>query len=210
MKDLPKSEPDWRFTLMKNRKRTFLREVADADEPFGLENADDFAEMFVACGKQSFALARQQFVRSAVASAFFHERERTIIQNDVLPEKILRITETFGEQSPQTFAADFAPVTIEAEHRAFRIFFSRLVDLRTNPEPIAHGRDLSERNSGLRHAERAWIHSEKDHALRAIAVAAEIKFVRAPRVSERVVNMRDRQREFQFPDSSAEPLRGSD
>src|SRR5438105_4054559 len=102
MKDLPKSElstaslrPDWRFTFMKNRKCTFLRELADADEPFRLENADDFAKMFVACGKQSFAFARRQLVRRAIATAFFHERERTIIQNDVFPEKVLRGAETF-------------------------------------------------------------------------------------------------------------------
>src|SRR5437867_11736571 len=103
--------------------------------------------MFVACGKQSFAFARRQFVRRAVASAFFHERERTIIHNDVLPEKVLRGAETFREQSPQTFAADLAPVTIEAEHRPFRIFFRRLVDLRRDAEPIADGRDLPEWDS---------------------------------------------------------------
>jgi len=50
----------------------------------------------------------------------------------------------------------------------------------------------------------------KDHAALSIAITAQIKFVRGPRVVERVVNMRDRRAELQFADACTEPLRGGD
>ncbi len=117
---------------------------------------------------------------------------------------------SFREQSPQTFATDFAPGTIEPEHRPFRIFFSRLVDLRSNAEPIAYGRDLSERNASLCHPEWARIHPEKNHTLRAVTVTAEINFVRAPGVIEWVVNVRDGRSESLFANRGAEFLRSDD
>src|SRR6266404_3793676 len=148
--------------------------------------------MFVARDEKFLALARRKFVRRAIAPAFLNECERTIIYDDVFAEKILRAAKSIREQSPQSFAADLAPVTIEAENRSFRILAFRFIDLRRNAEPIAHCGDLAEWNSGLRHAERAGIHAEKDHALGRIAVTAQINFMRPPGVIEWVVNMRDR------------------
>ena len=201
---------DWQVAFMKNRECTFHREIADADQPFRFENANNFAEVCVARGKQFLAFARRQFVRCSVAAAVFDKRERAIIHDDVLAEKFVSGTETFREQSPQTFAADFAAMTIEAEHRPLRMLALRFIDLRFNAKPIAHCRDLAEGNSSLRHAERAGIHPEKDHALRAIPVTPHINFVRAPRVIERVVNVRDRRSELQFINRVAQALRSND
>src|SRR5262249_23117037 len=116
--------------------------------------------------------------------------------DDVLAEKILGRTETFREQTPQPFAANFASMAIEAENQPLRMLSLWFVDLRLNAEPIPHCGDLAKRNSGLRHAERAGIHSEKNHALRSVAITPQIKFVGSPRVIERVVNVRDRRAEF--------------
>jgi hypothetical protein len=62
----------------------------------------------------------------------------------------------------------------------------------------------------LGHAERAGIHSEKKDALRAVAVASQIHFVSKPRVTERIVNMRDRRSEGELVDGVAETARGGD
>ena len=57
MKNLPKSKVraalalDWRFAFGKDGKSAFRCEVADADEPFGLENSNDLSQMFVAGGE---------------------------------------------------------------------------------------------------------------------------------------------------------------
>src|SRR5207248_5965192 len=103
-----------------------------------------------------------------------------------------------------------APVAIETEHWSLGIFFGRALDFRPNAEPIAHGHDLAERNTGLGHAERARIHSEKDHPLWVVAVTAQIKFMRVPGVIERVVNMGDRRGKLQFADRGAETSRSCD
>src|SRR5689334_9372762 len=166
--------------------------------------------MFVAYRKQLLALARQKFVRSPVAAALFHERERAIIDHDVLPKKFRRRSEPCREQSPQTFAADFASMAIKSQHRPFWVFLPRALDFGGNSEPVAHRRDLPERNTGLGHAEWARIHAEKDHALSTIAVSLQIPLVRAPGVVERVVNMRHRRREFEPVDRGAECLCSSD
>src|SRR5437868_1270970 len=99
-------------------------------------------------------------------------------------------------------------MTIETEHRSFGIFFARRIDAGANAKPIADGGDLAERNAGLRHAERPGIHSEKDHALRSIAVAAQINLMRGPGVMERIINVRDRRTELQFANGRAESLGG--
>ena len=76
-------------------------------------------------------------------------------------EKFLGCAKPFREQAPETFAADLAAMTIEAGNRTFRMLVWRTIDLRFDAEPIADSSDLTERDAGLRHAERAGIHSEE-------------------------------------------------
>src|SRR5581483_6044485 len=174
------------------------------------ENANDLAEMIVARGKKLLALRRRKLVRSAVTSAFFHKCERAIIHHDVLAEKFLGPPKALLEQSPQTFAADFAARTIKPKHRSLRIFFFRSVDACDDAEPVAHRGDLAKRNPRLGHPEWSWIHSEKDDAFFRVSVSAQIHFVCAPRVLERIVDMCHRRRELQFPHARTELLRGDD
>ena len=64
-------------------------------------------------------------------------------------------------------------------------------------QPIARSCDLAEGHAGLHHAERAGVHAQKNHPLPAAAIPAEIFRMRRPRVSQRIINVRDRRLEFQ-------------
>src|SRR5438128_2665165 len=133
--------------------------------------------MFVTQGIEGRAFARRQFIRRAIASGLFEKRERAVVRDEVIAEEFLRRTEAFREQSPEPFAADFAAMAIESSHEPFRMFARRAIDLHFDAEPIADGGDLAERDAGLGHAERAGIHSEKQDALRTVAIASQINFV---------------------------------
>src|SRR2546423_10128715 len=166
--------------------------------------------MLVAQGVERRAFARRQFVWRAIASAVFEKGERAVIHDEVIAEKFLRHTKAFREQSPEPFAADFAAMAIESGDEPFRMLIRRALDLHFDAEPIADGGDLAERDAGLGHAERAGIHSEKQDALRTVAIASEIDFVGAPRVAKRIVNMRYRSRERQRVDPIARSSSGRD
>jgi len=159
--------------------------------------------MRIARGEQGFTLRRRQLVRRAVAAGGFDERERAVIDDEVLLEKIRSCLKSFGEQTPQPFAADFAARTVKPEHRPLGMFQIRLADFRRDPEPIAHRGNLAKGHARLCHAEGARIHAEKNHALGRFAEAPEIKFVRGPGVIQRVVNVGNGRRKTQFADGIA-------
>ncbi len=115
-------------------------------------------------------------------------------------EEFLRRTEPFREQLPQPPSADFRARTIVAEDWSFGMFRLRLFDGRGNFQPVAHRRNLAERNPRLHHAERAGIHAQKNHALPSVAKPPQKFLVRFPGVSERIINVRDRRGELQPTD----------
>src|SRR5438105_10285085 len=117
--------------------------------------------MRVADGKKRFALTRWEFIGGAIATALFEERERAIVHDQVFLEKFLGCAKPFREQAPETFAADLAAMTVEAGNRTSRMRVWWTIDLGFDAEPIADSSDLTERDAGLRHAERAGIHSEE-------------------------------------------------
>jgi hypothetical protein len=123
----------------------------------------------------------------------------------MVTEEFLRIAKPFREQAPETFAAHFTAVAIKSSDGTFRMFVRRAIDWSIDSQPITHGGDLAERDAGLRHAERAGIHSEKEDALRIASITPEIHFVGAPRITERVVNVRDRGGEGEPVDGVAQP-----
>ena len=191
-----------------DRSRVFCGEIADADEPFGLENANDVAEMIVAERKERCAFTRRKFVRRPVASTDFDEGERAIIGDKVLGKKFLGRAETFGKQAPQSFAADFAAVTIKSRDGPLRMLVRRVVDLRLNAEPVAHGGDLAKWNTGLYHAKRPGIHAEKHYAFGSVSVTPQVKLMCAPGVLKRIVNVSNGQSEFQILNCVTQMLRG--
>ncbi len=80
--------------------RSPSREVADADNPPGPQEADDFAQMFIANREKRGALGGGEFVGSAIAAARFEKSERTIIQDQVSPGERFCFAKLFGKQSP--------------------------------------------------------------------------------------------------------------
>lgn len=188
----------------------FHCEIADADDPFRLQAFDDFCQMSVAGGEQCRSLRCREFVRSAIASALFQEGEGAEIDHDVLLKKILSRSETFREEPPKSFAADFRTRTGKArdEPRGMLIFGSAHGGL--NAEPIAHGLDFAERHAGLNHAERAGIHPEKDDALPTVSITPKVEFMGRPGVIERIIDVANGRREGQFVDGSAETPGGFD
>jgi len=193
-----------------NFRGTFCGEVADAHEPFGLKNADDLAQMLVACGEEYRAFARRQFIRRAVPSAALEESERAVVYHEMFGEEVVGAAESVGEQFPQALAADLAPRAGESGHGPFGMFVRGPANFCFNLEPIAHGRDLAKWDAGLRHAERTRVHAEKQNALLVARVTAQINLVRGPGVIERVVNVRDRRREDEFAYRRAQFLRSAD
>jgi hypothetical protein len=199
MQDLGES----RGRIWKGFASAFRGEIADADEPLRLKNAHNFAQVFITHGEQGGAFRLREFVGRSIAAALFKEGERAIIDDDVVLEEFRRGAETFREQTPEAFAADFAAGAFEAGDQPFGMLVRRTIDRRLDLQPIAHGRDLAEWDSGLGHAERARIHPEKEDALRGLSVTSEIRLVGAPRVTQRVVNVRDRRSESKFVDGVA-------
>ena len=54
----------------------FAGKGADADEPFGLEDFQQLAEMLITGGTEALTFGRGQFIRGNVASALVAEGER--------------------------------------------------------------------------------------------------------------------------------------
>lgn len=189
--------PDWRILLSENCDGTFRREIADADNPVRRQNANDFPEVIVAPRKERVALTRWEFVRRPIASAFFEKGERAIVHDQMFLEEFLGCPETFREQPPESLAADFAAMTIETSDESFGMFARRAIDLCLDAEPVADGRDFAEGDTGLRHAEGARVHPEKQDPFRIIPGAPQINLVATPGVTQRIVNVRDGRGELQ-------------
>src|SRR5438445_11817216 len=109
----------------------------------------------------------------------------------MVPEKNFGRAESFSEESPQPSAADFGPWTGESFDRTLRMFAARFADGRFDLHPVAHGPDFAQWPASLHHAERAGIHAEEHHALTAAAVFAQVGFLRAPGVIERIIHVLD-------------------
>jgi hypothetical protein len=69
------------------------------------------------------------------------------------------------------------------------VLLARLLHRRLDAEPVAHQRDLAERDAGLRHAERARVHAEEQHALSGRGISPQVQRVALACVLERVVDV---------------------
>src|SRR5207248_4695583 len=131
-----------------------------------------------------------EFVRRSISPARLTKRQWAIIHHHVFLEKFRSRAKAFREQSPQALAANFTARAIESHHRPLRMFVPCMINSCVNTQPIAHGGDLTERDTGLRHTKRTGIHSEEYHAPMAISVAPHVDLMRAPGVDDRIVNVR--------------------
>ena len=92
-------------------------------------------------------------------------------------KKVFRRAEAFPKKPPEPASADFRTRATEAVHGLGGMFLRRFPDKAENFQPVLHGIDFSEGNSGLRHSERSRIHSEKNDAFASVPVAAQKKLV---------------------------------
>jgi hypothetical protein len=184
--------------------------IAYADDPFRLKNVHDLAQMFVARGEQRGAFRCRQFIWGAIPAAALHKSEWAIIHHNVLLKKFFSGTESLGEKSPQPLTTDLAALTRESDYESLRVLTCRTTDLGLDPEPIADGGDLTERDAGLDHAERARIHPEKDHPFRCVGITAQVSFVCRPGIIEWVVNVRDGWSEVELAYGGAKTQGGLD
>ena len=112
-------------------------------------------------------------------------------------EKNFRRTEPFLEQSPKPTPAHLGIGTVESKNGTLGIEILRRADFCGNFQPVTHRRHFAKGNPRLHHAERPWIHAEKNDALFAAAEFAQILFMRRPRVIQRIIDVRDRRLESQ-------------
>src|SRR5690606_11947106 len=148
---------------------SFTTLATTAIHPLSLHDAlPIFRLQYVAHRRQSpvtrfeerFTLGERQLVRSYVLAALSHEHEWAIINDEELVEEPLGHPKTLFGPAPQPCAADLAPQAIETLDWPRRMFNVRPVDAATNLQPVAHQRDLSKRNTDLRHSKRSGIHTQ--------------------------------------------------
>ena len=166
-----------------------LGEAADGDEPLGLEDFHDVAEVRVARGHQRGGFGGGEFVGGAIAAGVFHEGQRTVVDDEVVGEKFFWRGKAFGEEPPQAAATDFAAGAGETVDGALGVFAGGFADGGVDAEPIACSGDFAKGHAGLRHAEGAGVHAEKHDALRRGAGEVEVLLMRGPCVVEGVVHV---------------------
>ena len=136
------------------------------------------------------------------------EGERTVVGDEVLGEEGVGTFEFLGEVAPQAAAGNFRAGAGVAFDRTRGILLRRLADRGFDAEPVARGGDLAEGDAALHHAEGAGVHAQKNDALFARAVAAQILLVRRPGVVERVVDVADGRGEGERVDLGREAAGG--
>jgi hypothetical protein len=82
-------------------------ESSDADEPCGLEDADNLAEVVEAGGFDRFHGVTGNFVRRPVAAGILEEDERAEIDREVMAEEAFGRSEGIAGPAPEASSADF-------------------------------------------------------------------------------------------------------
>ncbi len=92
--------PEFGDPLGKYLLRAFEGKIPDGDQPFGLDDRDDGAEMLIAGGQQPGPFGTRQFVGCAIAAGALDKGERTIVHDEVLGKEPLGGAESCAEQFP--------------------------------------------------------------------------------------------------------------
>src|SRR5262249_40902720 len=158
------------------------------------------------------ALVRGELVRRAVLTALLHEHERAVVPHEEAREERRGRLEARSRPAPQARATHLGARARKAFYRTRGMLARGLLHAALDTEPVAHERNLAERDTGLRHAERAGVHADEEcletsqlaNGARGPRIPLEIRLVRRPRVHERVVDVRHRRTEAQRVDRSRE------
>src|SRR5258708_3956708 len=159
---------------------------------------DYLSQVAVAGCVQFLLLARRQFVGCAIEAGLFHERQRAIIYDEMVAEKLFRGSKPCREQAPEPLPADLRALTFQAGDRPPGMLLPGPADASSQLQPLADGSDLAERHPGLHHPERSGIHAKKYNAFWSAGEAADVGLEALPRILERVVNVCHRWPESQL------------
>src|SRR5437773_1806349 len=118
-----------------------LSEVSDPDEPLGPQDLNRTAQMPVAGGEQWRHLCGGQFVRSQVAAVFVEERQGTVVDDEVVGEKVFSGVKAFRKQTPQPVAANFRAWAGKTFDETIRMFATRFANGRLDLHPSVDGAD---------------------------------------------------------------------
>ncbi len=181
-----------------------LGEGPDANDPFGIENLDDPAEMRITGRVERISLLRGQFVGGPIATARFHEDQGTVVGDEMLLEKGFGGSPMVGDRTPEPRAADLAPVAIKAIDGALRMLVEWSINALLDSQPIPHDAYFAKRNARLGHAIGTRVHSEEEDPLSSLPESPQVAAMPATGMSERVVDVADRRCETNRLDASGE------
>src|SRR6266487_4523477 len=100
--------------------------------------------MPVAGGEQWCRLSGGQLVRCQVAPVFVKERQGTVVDDEVVGEKVFGGAKAFRKQTPQPFAANFRAWAGKTFDGTLRMFAMRFANGRFDLHPGADGVDFAE------------------------------------------------------------------
>src|SRR4030095_16880898 len=100
-----------------------------------------------------------------------------------------RVREALPEKPPKASAANLGTLAGKTQDPALRMLVLRFSDRRPDPEPLCYRLYFAERNPGLDHPERPWIHSQEQNSLRPRGVALKVLFVGGPGILHRIIDV---------------------
>ncbi len=165
--------------------------TTDADDGADPERLDHDAQELVALLVHGSHDLGGQFFGDDVPALFgvLQEQQRAVVMHQVIGEERLGLAEALLEEPPQPTAAHLRTVAGETGDLLAGMLLVGTADGHLQPHPVPHGGDLPERHAGLGHAERAGIHPQEEHLLRAGGgITTQIGLVGSPRVVQRLVD----------------------
>ena len=171
--------------------RSLPRELPDSDNNLRLHRLDQRVKRFVAGAEDAGPFRLGELLGNYVPAGLVHEEQRAIVVDVDLIKEPIGGAKTPLRPAPEPFAAPLSSGQPESENWALRMLRWRSTDFFLNPHPVPHRDHIAERNSSLRHPERAGVHADEENPRRRARVAIDEGLVRHPRVLKRVVDIRD-------------------
>ena len=94
------------------------------------------AQRAVTGSKQRLSLGHTEVVRGPVAAADFDENQGAVVGHKKPAEKAFRCPELFLSPTPESPAADFTPLAVEALNRSLGMHFRRPAHRRLDSQPF--------------------------------------------------------------------------
>jgi hypothetical protein len=176
------------------------REISNADRIPGLKNSQYLGQSAVTKSEERFPVTPGQLVRRQVCSLPVEKTQRAVVDNDVRSEKPGGAAEAGTEESPETPSTHFMPRTGEPRYRTPGMRLRRPADRPGYPQPIPDRIHLPERDPGLEHPPRPWIHSQKNRFVDTLPTPGEVLFPGSAGIDQGIVYVRNGRAEREHRD----------